>query len=246
MKKSVSEILSNYGIQIKDEKKNDYITLCPFHNDTTPSFSIDKHKGIYQCWSCHEKGNLVTLVKKIENISYDDAKRKVNGDEKLSSFFSFENKFIKKDKKKTNALDLKYYEFKYLLELLFYRDDRNIRLRQKLSAMKNEEVFKPVLSIQKKLKDKIAGYNFNMKRFILGFIFECIETIDSYNYSNKSYEDKKYEMLFDYLKFYNFQKEVEIINEIINNKIYKAIIQEEKWRSEIRKESYKIYKKCYE
>jgi len=239
MKKTVSEILSNYGIQIKDEKKNDYITLCPFHNDKTPSFSIDKNKGIYQCWSCHEKGNLITLVRKIENISYDDAKQKVYGDEKLSEIFSFQNSFIKKEKKKTNVFDLKYFEYKYLLELLFFRDERNLRLRQKLSKIKNEIEFQPILKAQKHLKDDVAGYNFLMKRFILSYIFEIVETESNDNYNVDDYEECKYEMLFDYLKFYNFQKEVEIINDLIDNIYYKQIKEDERIESDMR---YNIYK----
>lgn len=243
MNKTVSDILFNYGIRIHETKKNDYITLCPFHNDTNPSFSIDKNKGIYHCWSCHEKGNLVTLVKKIENISYDEAKKKVNGNEKLSKIFTLENKYVKEIK--SFSLDKKYYTYKYLLELLFYRDGRNLYLRKWLSCLKNEKEFEPILNIQKKLKYNIsdAGYKFLMKRSILEYIFETIESEDCDLYNQKDYEDLKYEKLFDYLKYYKFEKEVEIINDLMNNTKYKELIEEEKLRSKIRYDTYIIYKK---
>jgi DNA primase len=96
MIKTTREILSNYGIKIHDEKQNDYLTLCPFHNDNSPSFSIRKDNGVYHCWSCGAKGNLVTFVKNIEHISYDDAKQKVFGDDVLLTFVDFTNTFIKK------------------------------------------------------------------------------------------------------------------------------------------------------
>lgn len=242
MKKTVSEILFNYGIQIKETKKDDYITLCPFHSDKNPSFSIHKDKGIYHCWSCHEKGNLVTLVKNIENITYDEAKKKINGDEKLSKIFSIKNKYVK-EKKKNNILDLKYYEYKYLLELLFFRDDTNVKLRKKLSEIKDEEEFKPILDVQYNLRGRKAGFNFLMKREILKGIFQIIESYDCDTYNQDDYEDLKYEKLFQMLKYYNFEKEVEIINDLLNNKKYKKIIEEEKLRSKIRYDTYKIYKK---
>jgi len=60
--KTTQQILFEYGISIKQEQSDDYITLCPFHDDNNPSFSIRKDNGLYHCWSCQAKVNLITII----------------------------------------------------------------------------------------------------------------------------------------------------------------------------------------
>lgn len=44
--------------------------LCPFHAEKTPSFSIDPGKNLYHCFGCHEGGDVITLVQKLESLSF--------------------------------------------------------------------------------------------------------------------------------------------------------------------------------
>ncbi|MCQ2288104.1 MAG: DNA primase [Muribaculaceae bacterium] len=50
-----------------------YVGLCPFHNDRTPSFYVSKSKGICKCFSCGEGGSAVNFIMKHEQLSYHDA-----------------------------------------------------------------------------------------------------------------------------------------------------------------------------
>ncbi|MEI0701260.1 DNA primase [Brachyspira intermedia] len=53
-----------------------YTVQCPFHKDgqeTNPSMSVDDSKGIYKCFTCGAKGNVITYLKEKENKSFKEA-----------------------------------------------------------------------------------------------------------------------------------------------------------------------------
>ena len=52
-----------------------YKGLCPFHDDTTPSFSVSPVKGVYKCFACGEAGNVVNFVMKHGQMTYPEALR---------------------------------------------------------------------------------------------------------------------------------------------------------------------------
>ncbi len=51
--------------------------LCPFHNEKSPSFSVNDENGFYHCFGCNESGNVFKFVMAMENISFPEAVRKV-------------------------------------------------------------------------------------------------------------------------------------------------------------------------
>ncbi|MBA4418169.1 MAG: DNA primase [Syntrophus sp. (in: bacteria)] len=51
----------------------DYLGLCPFHKEKTPSFTVSIEKQIYYCFGCHEGGNAVNFVMKYENMTFQEA-----------------------------------------------------------------------------------------------------------------------------------------------------------------------------
>ncbi len=55
------------------KKGKSYFGLCPFHNEKTPSFSVEPERKIYTCFSCGEKGNAITFKQKTENLSFVEA-----------------------------------------------------------------------------------------------------------------------------------------------------------------------------
>lgn len=61
------EIVGKY-VEIK-ERKGEYWGLCPFHNEKTPSFSVNISKQLYHCLGCGAGGNAYTFVRDIEGIS---------------------------------------------------------------------------------------------------------------------------------------------------------------------------------
>ena len=51
--------------------------LCPFHNEKTPSFTVNDKKGFFYCFGCHEKGDAVGFVMKTEGLSFPEAVEKL-------------------------------------------------------------------------------------------------------------------------------------------------------------------------
>lgn len=54
---------------------NSFKACCPFHNERTPSFSVDPSKQLYHCFGCGKGGNAITFLRDIENIETIDAVR---------------------------------------------------------------------------------------------------------------------------------------------------------------------------
>lgn len=69
----IVEVVSDF-VSLKRRGAN-YIGLCPFHNERTPSFSVSKSKGICKCFSCGKGGSPVNFLMELEQISYQEALR---------------------------------------------------------------------------------------------------------------------------------------------------------------------------
>lgn len=50
-----------------------YVGLCPFHNESTPSFNVDEVKQVYHCFGCKAGGSVIQFVMDIERLSYQEA-----------------------------------------------------------------------------------------------------------------------------------------------------------------------------
>ena len=50
-----------------------YVGLCPFHSEKTPSFSVSPSKGVCKCFSCGKGGNVVHFIMEHEQLSYYEA-----------------------------------------------------------------------------------------------------------------------------------------------------------------------------
>lgn len=69
----IVEVVSDF-VSLKRRGAN-YIGLCPFHNERTPSFSVSKSKGICKCFSCGKGGSPVNFLMELEQMSYQEALR---------------------------------------------------------------------------------------------------------------------------------------------------------------------------
>ncbi len=50
-----------------------YKGLCPFHNEKSPSFTVDPTKQLYHCFGCGEGGDAISFIMKAENLDFNDA-----------------------------------------------------------------------------------------------------------------------------------------------------------------------------
>ena len=47
--------------------------MCPFHEEKTPSFSVDPEKGLYYCFGCHQGGDVFKFVMQVDHLSFPEA-----------------------------------------------------------------------------------------------------------------------------------------------------------------------------
>jgi DNA primase len=67
----IVDIISE-NVRLKKSGRN-YVGLCPFHNDKSPSFSVSSEKQIYKCFSCGEAGNVLTFIMKYKKLTFLEA-----------------------------------------------------------------------------------------------------------------------------------------------------------------------------
>ena len=68
--KIVRELLDDEHIRIKGHQLQ---CCCPFHNESKASFGINLETGLFNCFSCKEKGNIVQFVSKMKNFTIDES-----------------------------------------------------------------------------------------------------------------------------------------------------------------------------
>jgi len=69
----IEEVIADF-VSLKRRGTN-YIGLCPFHNERTPSFTVSPTKGIYKCFGCGKAGNTVNFLMEHEHYTYPEALR---------------------------------------------------------------------------------------------------------------------------------------------------------------------------
>src|SRR5215475_1811012 len=73
---SLSDIVGR-KVALKRHSGSEYTGLCPFHNEKTPSFTVNDKKAFFYCFGCHEKGDAVGFVMKTEGLSFPEAVEKL-------------------------------------------------------------------------------------------------------------------------------------------------------------------------
>jgi DNA primase len=68
---NVVDIISEY-VQLRKRGKN-YVGLCPFHDEKTPSFTVSDEKQIFHCFGCHTGGNVFKFLMEYKKISFVEA-----------------------------------------------------------------------------------------------------------------------------------------------------------------------------
>ena len=71
----IVEIIGGY-LPLKRAGAN-FVALCPFHKEKSPSFNVNPHRQIFHCFGCHKGGDVFTFVQEYENIGFNDAVRRL-------------------------------------------------------------------------------------------------------------------------------------------------------------------------
>ena len=67
----IVDIISNY-LSLKPKGRN-YVAVCPFHDDHSPSLVVSKERQMFNCFTCRTGGNVFTFVMKYENVGFIEA-----------------------------------------------------------------------------------------------------------------------------------------------------------------------------
>jgi DNA primase len=73
---SLSDIVGR-KVALKRRSGAEYAGLCPFHNEKTPSFTVNDKKGFFHCFGCGEHGDAVGFVMKTEGLSFPESVEKL-------------------------------------------------------------------------------------------------------------------------------------------------------------------------
>ncbi len=139
----IVEVISEY-VTLKKSGRN-YMGLCPFHREKTPSFCVSIDKQIFKCFGCSEGGNVITFIMKVENIDFWEAvemlAERANIDTSRYEVKSYYNKMdaSKKDLKETLLKlnrDVGIFYHNNLVELLKEKENpvKEYIIQRKLDA----------------------------------------------------------------------------------------------------------------
>ena len=70
---NIVDVVSEY-VTLKKTGRN-FVGLCPFHREKTPSFTVNPEKQIFRCFGCGESGNTISFLMKMNNMSFPEAVR---------------------------------------------------------------------------------------------------------------------------------------------------------------------------
>ena len=110
-------------MQVSSKGKN-YVALCPFHNDHSPSLIISPEKQIFNCFTCRTGGNVFSFVMKYENVSFAEA---VSIVAKKVGFNLKNDVFVKSENKYSKDYEIYEYAMKYYLNNINTTDGSKAR-----------------------------------------------------------------------------------------------------------------------
>ena len=71
-------VIESYDIKLK-KKGSNYVGLCPFHQEKTPSFTVNPKTNLYHCFGCNAGGDVIGFICKKDDISFREAIEKLRG-----------------------------------------------------------------------------------------------------------------------------------------------------------------------
>ena len=107
---NIVDIILRYVPDLK-KRGNNYIGLCPFHREKTPSFTVSPEKGIFYCFGCHAGGNIFSFIQKIEGMNFPESVRH------LADILGIEIREVNNERSEASLL----FEMNAAASALFYR-----------------------------------------------------------------------------------------------------------------------------
>ena len=190
-----SDIVAIIGDYVDLKKSgNSYKGLCPFHNEKTPSFTVDDKKQLFHCFGCGEGGDVVSFIMHKEGLSYIDAmkylanKAGIKLDDSKSS--------------KENKILNRYYDINKDIMMYFYKNlltDKAGQIYLKNRGFRSNIVNTFMLGFAKNSWDDLLNY-VNKKDYLLDDI-ENLGLIKK-SQSGKYYDKYRNRLIFPIINHY--------------------------------------------
>lgn len=149
-----SDIVAIIGDYVDLKKSgNSYKGLCPFHNEKTPSFTVDDRKQLFHCFGCGEGGDVVSFIMHKEGLSYIDSMKylaKKAGIKLDDTKSSKENKILNR-----------YYDINKDIMMYFYKNlltDKACQIYLKNRGFRSNIVNAFMLGFAKNSWDDLLSY----------------------------------------------------------------------------------------
>lgn len=177
-----SDIVAIIGDYVDLKKSgNSYKGLCPFHNEKTPSFTVDDRKQLFHCFGCGEGGDVVSFIMHKEGLSYIDSMKylaKKAGIKLDDTKSSKENKILNR-----------YYDINKDIMMYFYKNlltDKACQIYLKNRGFRSNIVNTFMLGFAKNSWDDLLNYAKNKD-----YLLDDIENLGLIKKSqNGKYYDK--------------------------------------------------------
>src|SRR5436189_200009 len=76
--RAASDIVDVIGAYLPLKRAGaNFVALCPFHKEKSPSFNVNPHKQIFHCFGCHKGGDVFTFIREYEGLSFIEAVRRL-------------------------------------------------------------------------------------------------------------------------------------------------------------------------
>jgi DNA primase len=136
----IYNIVSSY-VNLKKSGKN-FLGLCPFHKEKTPSFTVDTNTQLYHCFGCGEGGDIIAFIMKAENLSFPEAvellAKKVNYNLKYVETYHSEEPDSKNKLFEITELAKKYFNY------ILFKSKNGVKA---LSYLKNRKISEETIQL---------------------------------------------------------------------------------------------------
>src|SRR5213594_2186634 len=76
--RTASDIVDVIGAYLPLKRAgSNFVALCPFHREKSPSFNVNPHRQIFHCFGCHKGGDVFAFVREYENLSFVEAVKRL-------------------------------------------------------------------------------------------------------------------------------------------------------------------------
>lgn len=170
--KNANDIVSVISKHIRlDKKGKNFWACCPFHNETLPSFCVNEYEQIYHCFGCGESGDVITFLRKYENLDFIDAVKI------LADFAGMKLPELKNDDKYVKEKKIKD---KSLSILNFAKEFYKVNLYKKEAKLAQDYIKKRALT-RKELDDFELGASLNY--------YDIVNHLKQKGFSDKELKD---------------------------------------------------------